>query len=259
MKKRMRAARALLPAALAILGGCASRGEIVAFQEDLAHIRGQVDRVEARQSEQDSLLIGRVEFLKERFRDTEAVLRLLKADQQQGTDELRGLITEVRATLEDAQTYNRRLAQKVDELNLILARQGLQQERDSLAASDPGWLYNQATLDRVRGLPQLARSGFREYLSRFPKGEMTPLCRYWIADTWLSEQQPDSALRQYEAFEKATPEHPQVPSSMLRRALILAGKGKPEQARQLLETVRRRWPNRPEAELAKERLEELGK
>ena len=259
MRKQGKARRLLALAALVFIGGCASRGEIVAFQEDVAHIRGQVDRVEQRQSEQDSLLIGRVEFLKERFRDTESVLRLLKADQLQGTDELRGLITEVRSTLEDAQTYNRRLAQKVDELNLILARQGLQQERDSLAASDPGWLYNQATLDRVRGLPQLARSGFREYLNRFPKGEMTPLCRYWIADTWLSEQQPDSALAQYEAFEKSAPEHAQLPASMLRRALILAGKGKKDQARQLLETVRRRWPNRPEAELAGERLSELGK
>jgi TolA-binding protein len=45
---------------------------------------------------------------------------------------------------------------------------------------------------------------------------------------------------------------------MVRRAMILAGNGKSEQARQLLETVRRRWPTRPEAELARERLEELG-
>jgi TolA-binding protein len=243
---------------LAAWSGCASRGEIVGFQEDLAHIRGKVDRVEARQTEQDSLLIGRVEFLKDRFRETEAVLRLLKAEQLQGTDELRNLIGEVRSTLEDAQTYNRRLAQKVDELNLILARQGLRQQRDSLAQADPSWLYNQATLDRVRGLPQLARSGFREYLSRYPKGEMVPLCHYWIADTWLSEQQPDSALGQYETFERLAPDHFQVPASMVRRAMILAGNGKSEQARQLLETVRRRWPTRPEAELARERLEELG-
>ncbi len=252
----------LLPLALAAtvwLAGCASRSEIVAFQEDMAHIKGKVDRVEGRQSEQDSLLIGRVEFLKERFRDTEAVLRLLKADQLQGTEDLRNLLTEVRSTLDDAGTYNRRLAQKVDELNLILARQGLRQQRDSLALADPSWLYNQATLDRVRGLPELARSGFREYLTRFPKGEMVALCRYWIGDTWLSEQQPDSALTQYERFEKSHPDHAQVPASMLRRSLILAGKGKTEQARSLLETVRKRWPNRPEAELANERLEELGK
>jgi len=219
----------LVVSGAAWFAGCASRGEIVAFQEDLAHIKGKVDRVEERQSEQDSLLIGRVEFL------------------------------EVRSTLEDAGTYNRRLAQKVDELNLILARQGLRQQRDSLAASDPSWLYNQATLDRVRGLPELARSGFKEYLARFPKGEMSPLCRYWIADTWLSEQQPDSALAQYERFEKAHPDHAQVPASMVRRAMILAGKGKTDSARTLYEAVRKRWPNRPEAELAKERLQELGK
>jgi len=254
--------KTLFPLALAgavWFSGCASRGEIVAFQEDLSHIKGKVDRVEERQSEQDSLLIGRVEYLKERLRETEATLRLLKADQLQGTEDLRNLLTEVRSTLEDAGTYNRRLAQKVDELNLILARQGLRQQRDSLAASDPSWLYNQATLDRVRGLPELARSGFKEYLARFPKGEMSPLCRYWIADTWLSEQQPDSALAQYERYEKAHPDHGQVPASMLRRAMILAGKGKTDNAKALYEAVRKRWPNRPEAELAKERLQELGK
>lgn len=241
-----------------LVGGCASRREILGFQEELSSIKGTVEAVQQRQGDQDSLLIGRVEYLKERFRDTESVLRVLKADQLQGTEDLRGLITEVRSTLEDAQTYNRRLAQKVDELNLILARQGLRQERDSMAQADPSWLYNQASLDRVRGLPQLARAGYREYLTRFPKGEMTAYCRYWIGDTWLSEQQPDSALSQYQSFEKQHPEHGQVPASMLRRAMILAGKGKKEQARSLLETLRSRWPQRPEAEMAKERLAELG-
>lgn len=240
------------------LGGCASRSEIVSFQVDMAELKSGIAEISAGQNAQDSLLIGRVEFLKERLRETEVVLRRLKADQLQGTEDLRGMLEELRLTLEDAGDYNRRLQQKMDELNLILARQGLRQERDSLAAEDPAWLYNQANLDRMRGMPELARAGFREYLSRFPDGQMQGWCRYWIADTWLSEQLLDSAYQEYQRFEELNPAHDRWLSSRLRRARILAASGHEEGARLLLEEVLRDHGDSPEAALAREQLRELG-
>ncbi len=247
----------ILITSMLIVMGCASRGEIVAFQEDMRYLRYGMSRVQAGQSLQDSLLIGRVDVLKSRLLETETVLRRLRADQQQGTEDLRGLIEELRLTLEESGTYNRRLQQKMDELNLILARQGLRQERDSLAGADPEWLYNQANLDRMRGLPDLARSGFREYLARFPEASMSGWSSYWIADTWLSEQQMDSAFVQYENFLLFHPTHEKAASARLHRARILAAQGKPEEARHELDSLISLYPNSHEAMLAGEQLKEL--
>lgn len=255
-RPRRRAAR-LSALALLAFAGCASRGEIEAFQADLATIQRNQAAVQERQAAQDSLLVGRVELLRERLRETETVLRGLKADQLQGTEELRALIQTVRATLDDAGVYNRRLAQKVDELNLILARQGLRQERDSLAGADPDWIYNQASLDLWRGFPELARAGFREYLGRWPEGPQAASCSYWIADTWISEQQPDSAWNQLLGFEARWPDDSRLPSSRLRRALLAAGRGEADAARALLQELIATWPESSEARLAGERLEEL--
>jgi TolA-binding protein len=255
MKRNLR--RSLgLPALALLVVGCASRGEIEAFQTDLVQIQEQLAAVGRRQAAQDSLLVSRVERLRERLLETEAVLRSLKADQQQGMEELGALIGTVRATLDDAGVHNRRLAQKIDELNLILARQGLRQERDELAGADPEWLFNQANLDLWRGFPELARAGFREYLARFPEGPQASACSYWIADTWISEQQPDSAWNQLLRFETAWPEDPRLPASLLRRALIAAGRGEEAPARELLGEVLLRWPESAEARLARERLRE---
>ncbi len=245
----------LLPVLLAT-AGCASRGEIEAFQRDLTLLGEQLHRVEGRQEQQDSLLVARVEFLKDRLRENELVLRTMKADQLQTAEELLGLIQTLRAMFEDAGGTNRRLAQKVDELNLILARQGLRQDRDSQAPADPAWLYNQATLDLYRGFPELARAGFREYLGRYPEGDMAHLCMYWIADTWISEQQPDSAWRALTHFEERHPDSPRLPASLLRRALILAGAGKEAESVELLERVIREYPESAEARIARQRVAE---
>ena len=145
--------------------GCASRGEIESFQSDFSVVKEQLSRIEHRQSLQDSLYEGRMDLLRQRLLEGEMVLRQVKAEQLSGQEELAALIHEVRASMDDADAYNQRLARKVDELNLLLARQGLQQERDSLAGADPQWLYNQATLDRYRGFPELARAGYNEYLA----------------------------------------------------------------------------------------------
>lgn len=254
--KRPRPSRLLPALALLTLAGCASRSEIESFQADVVQIKADLASVQLRQASQDSLLVGRVDLLRERLLETETVLRSLKADQLQGTEELRALIQTVRATLDDAGVYNRRLAQKVDELNLILARQGLRQERDSLAGADPDWIYNQASLDLWRGFPELARAGFREYLARWPAGTQAASCSYWIADTWISEQQPDSAWNQLRTFEATWPDDLRLPSSRLRRALIAAGRGEADEARALLEEIVVRWPESAEARLARERLDE---
>ncbi len=235
------------------LASCASREEVLGFQQDHLRIQEGLQEQQHALARTDSLLQLQLAYLSERAHESELVLRSLKADQLQTAEELHTLIGTITASLEDASVYNRRLAQKVDELNLILARQGLRQERDSLA-EDPAWLYNQATLDLYRGFPELARAGFREYLARFPEGEEAANCRYWIADTWISEQQADSARTVLRDFIAQYPQHKRKPAALLRLGLLEAAAGEADAAHETLNLVIQEAPESAEARLARERL-----
>jgi TolA-binding protein len=250
---------AVLLISLIQLTGCASRSEVEGFQSDMLMIKQNLGEISQRQrstQQLDSLDAALLSFLRERLRDNELILRTMKADQLQSATELRSLIETIAATLDDVGSYNRRLAQKVDELNLILARQGLRQQQDSLLSADPQWLYNQATLDLYRGFPELARAGYREYLYRFPGGEMSDLCSFWIADCWLSEQKPDSALFVLEGFEANYPDSAKLPAATFRRALLLLANNREPEGIELLNKIIQDWPESNEAKLAAERLAE---
>ncbi len=241
---------------LLLLSACASRHEIEGLLQDSREMRAGLERIEQRQAAQDSLLLDRVEYLKERIREGETIQRTMKADQISTGEELRELIVTMQRTLVEGQDFNRRLATKIEELNVLLAQSGLRQERDSLAGADPDWLYNQGTLDLYRGFPELARLSFREYLARFPGAEHEEDVRYWLAETFLSEQQPDSALRVLEDFLTRYPGSAKEPAAMSRKAMLLAARGEEQQAQELFLAVMRNWPQSPEAEIARQRLAE---
>ena len=253
-KKRHPVATACITCILLLmLNACASREEILGFQADHRQIRAGLEAQQRELARRDSLMQEELLNLAARAHESELILRSLKADQLQTAEELHSLVGTITASLQDAGVYNQRLARKVDELNLILARQGVRQERDSLA-SDPAWLYNQATLDLYRGFPELARAGFREYLARFPEGEEAAHCRYWIADTWISEQQPDSASQALQQFLVEYPGHTRRPAALLRLALLEAAAGEDASAASKLESVIQDYPESAEARLARERL-----
>jgi TolA-binding protein len=245
---------AALALCASLFTSCASRGEIESFQQDFTIIKEHLQVIEQRQSRQDSLFVDRMNLLRQRLLEGQTVLRQLKADQLTGQEELAELILQIRAGIEDADAYNQRLAKKVDELNILLARQGLKQDRDTLASADPQWLYNQATLDRYRGFPQLARLGYKEYIARFPDGTMRAACSYWLAETWMAEQQADSALAQLDLFLKIFPKDDLQGDALLKRALLLAAKGEIETAREIYRALIKDNPGSTVARLAQERL-----
>ncbi len=236
--------------------GCASRAEVESFQQDFRLVKHQLDAIAQRQSAQDSLYVDRMNLLRQQLLESQSVMRQLKADQLTGQEELASLIRQIRASMEDADSYNRRLASKVDELNVLLARQGVKQGRDSLASADPQWLYNQATLDRYRGFPQLARVGYKEYLSRFPDGSMCAAASYWLAETWMAEQQADSALVWIDFFLQEYPQDALQWDAKLKRAVLLASKGDSESAQEIYRDLIREAPESAAARLAQERLSE---
>ncbi|MCA9785841.1 MAG: tetratricopeptide repeat protein [Candidatus Cloacimonetes bacterium] len=235
---------------------CASRREVEGMLSDVQQMRSALDRIEQTQAAQDSLLLDRTEFINGRITEGETFQRRNKADQMESLGEMRQLMASLSVSLQEGQQFSRSLSHRLEELTVLLAQSGVKQMRDSLVNADPEWLYNQATLDLYRGFPELSRLGLREYLHRFPKGPRVEYAHYWLAETWLSEQNPDSALVALDAFLGDYPNSSKRPAAQVRKALLVASLGDGATAETLLEEVLQRWPQSAEARIARQRLEE---
>lgn len=249
----------LLPALLGLallLGGCASRREVEGLLADVQRMRSALDRIEQGQVTHDSLLQQGNAQLEQRIASGEDIQRRIKADQVESLGEMRELMASLGVSLQEGQEFSRRLSHRLEELTVLMAQSGLRQRRDSLTRADPEWLYNQATLDLYRGFPELSRMGLREYIHRFPKGPRVELCRYWVAETFLSEQNDDSARVTLDAFLAEYPNSVKRPAAQVRKGLLLAASGQGDEATRLLEEVVQRWPASAEARIARQRLEE---
>jgi TolA-binding protein len=239
-----------------LLGGCASRREVEGLLADVQRMRSALDRIETHQQDQDSLIVDRTGVIDTRIAEGENIQRRIKADQVESLGEMRELMGSLSVSLQEGQEFSRRLSHRLEELTVLMAQSGLRQRRDSLTRADPEWLYNQATLDLYRGFPELSRMGLREYIHRFPKGPRVELCRYWVAETFLSEQNDDSARVTLDAFLADYPNSVKRPAAQVRKGLLLAASGQGDEATRLLEEVLQRWPQSAEARIARQRLEE---
>lgn len=257
MRRHLTFGRLLALLGLLILAtGCASRREVEGLLADVQRMRSSLDRLEEHQTAQDSLLLDRTGFINDRIAQGESVQQRIKADQVESLGEMRELMATLGVSLQEGQEFSRRLTHRLEELTVLMAQSGLRQKRDSLTLADPEWLYNQSTLDLYRGFPELARLGLREYVHRFPKGPRVELCGYWIAESFLSEQNNDSALVTLDTFLAKWPNSSKRPAAQVRKGLLLASMGQGDEATRLLEEVLQRWPESAEARIARQRLEE---
>lgn len=131
--------------------------------------------------------------------------------------------------------------------------------------------YQAAYLDFSRGRYELALSGFREFLRRYPDSPLADSAQYGIGESYYSlasaaaaESQPDKATRALEQsvqeFRKVIVMYPRgakVPTALYKEALALAELKQTALARTRLQYLLDHFPQSEEAPLAKERLAAL--
>jgi tol-pal system protein YbgF len=131
--------------------------------------------------------------------------------------------------------------------------------------------YQAAYLDFTRGRYELAMSGFRDFLRRYPDSPLADSAQYGIGESYYSlataattQGQTDRATRALEQavqeFRKvivAYPRGSKVPSALYKEALSLTELKQPALARARLQYLVDHFPQSEEAPLAKERLAAL--
>jgi tol-pal system protein YbgF len=139
------------------------------------------------------------------------------------------------------------------------------------AGATPEESYQAAYLDFSRGRYELAMSGFRDFLRRYPDSPLADSAQYGIGESYYSvaaaatsQGQTDKATRALEQavqeFRKVIVIYPRgskVPSALYKEALSLTELKQTALARTRLQYLVDHFPQSEEAPLAKERLAAL--
>ena len=219
----------------------------------------QMKRVESNQT----VMQGQLLDLKARQAALEEVVQLLKNDAGRLDEAARRNKVDALTQIESLEQQMRSLQARLNDLNERLSR--INQKLDARpartdstmqgAASDAGASYQEASLDFSRGHYPLAIEGFREYLRRFPEGEMAANAQYYIGEAYYAGSDYPAAVEAYEAVLNGYPGSGRAAAALLKIAYCYLAQGDDNGGRAYLERVVREYPTSAEAALAQARLQ----
>lgn len=254
-------------AALAVLaGGCVSGEDIAAIQSQLNDIQRQVLTLQQQSSSKQE-----VEELQSSIASQTQALIKSEADVQVALRDLSTQIDQLQANLEDTNFRLSQLSQQIaatnQELNSVrslLGGSGLSSPSTGAVpagpseAADPQSLYQSAYNDYLRGNYDLAIRGFGEYLRTFPDTEQSDNAAYWIGECYFSQGRYRQAIGEFDKMLDRYPRSDKLASALLKKGYAYLELGQREQGVVQLQHVLRQYPGTDEANLARQRLREVG-
>ena len=236
-----RAARALgaliLAAALGMAPGCAAP-QLTLIKSGLDSLRAVVDTMKTRDS----------------------VTYVVLSDTRREVAQQRDILLSTRAstgtTTQELFDQMGRLEGKLDE---VMGRfQQLSQRAPppvtAPAQGDPNQLYDQANQDLTQGRYGLALQGFRDFVRRYPSGELSDNAQYGVGECFFAQSRFDSASVEYAKVESGWPQGDRVPAALYKLGLSRERLNQTDAAKKTFEDLVKRFPNSGEAQLARERL-----
>ena len=253
---------AVVPVVLSLVG-CVGASDIDAIQSQLSDIQRQVLQLQKQTSSKEE--VGELQGLI--AKQTESLLRS-EADMKVVVENLSTQIDQLEANLEDTNFRLSQLSQQIAATN-----QELKSVRSALgttggaaasgqgpltSASDPQALYQTAYNDYLRGNYDLATLGFRQYLESFPGTELADNAAYWIGECYFSQGKYQQAIREFDDILGRYPRSDKLASALLKKGYAYLEMGEREQGVVQLRHVVREYPGTDEANLARQRLSDLG-
>lgn len=229
---------------LVVLGGCATK-------QDVRDLTDQISTLRATQEE----------MLREVQRQNAMIMDSLSA---RGT-QLRGDITNQLVGIERQLVQIQELTgQGQTQLSQLRDQIRVREESaagfgtaDSVPAGEPEELLDAALESLERGSLTTARAGFEEFLRLFPQHPLAADAQFHVGETYEEEGEPTRALEAYARVLQLHPASARAPAALYRGAIIEAGRGNRDEARMLFSRIVSAYPDTPEAELAREQLDEM--
>lgn len=258
---------------LGLLSGCALRGDVRKVELQVEALRSEMSRSDsARRIERDSL--ARV------LASVQATI----ASEQNALVQIRGDIRSdlqaVQQQLMALQELTGQSQQRLSELRSRLSSPApapVQPPVDTTtggagtpptapaatpsggaAGTGPDQMYDLTMQQYRRGSFTTARLGFREFLRLYPNDDRAPDALYFVGESFAPEN-PDSASAVYQDVVKRFPNSPRAPSALYKLGLLAQQRGDKAGARTYFARVMAGYPRSDEANLARDRLQALGR
>lgn len=229
---------------LAALSGCATRNEIVGFQEDSRYIRQRVDSIAFSQM-----------TVQEQVEQLAGDIREMRSNSEYGSTDLQERVETLASRLDEILV---RLDRSLAPLEEFL--RGQNGEKSAGPASATGVdIYDAAMQDLSLGNYDLAEVGFLSFLSKNPRSELADDARYGLAETFYARKMYEEAAAEYTRVVDMDPMGWKAPAAMLKLGLCYKQLTRVQEARTVWNQLVRDFPNSDEAKVAQQRLNELGR
>ena len=252
----------LLPvSALGLAAGCALRGDVRKVELQVEAMKAELAQAQAaRQADHDSLLA------------TIAALQHTLAAQQRYLEQVRGDIKTDHVASQQALVTIQELA-GVSQRLLSEQRRRLDEARGrpvgsvdtgsgggsgSPGGTGPDQMYEVSLQQLRRGSLSTARLGFREFLRTYPTHELAADALFYVGETFAPEN-PDSAGAVYEQVVRNYPNSPRAPAALYKLGLSAEARRDLNAARNYYTRVIAGYPRSVEANLARDKLQRLGR
>ncbi|MBN1824332.1 MAG: tol-pal system protein YbgF [Endomicrobiales bacterium] len=223
-----------LPALLLVLAGfsgcIATSSEMSGLRDDIYELQLKLNELQSNQADLSSKMDTMM-----------SKMDLLSSD----LEETRNRMSLLGQRLDDVESN---ISQRVNKLSQHLSGSSIS------VPPPPSEVYRMAYSDFSRGKFELAITGFRSYLEKYPQGEMAPQSRYYIGESYYAQDDWQKAAEEFDLVEKEYPKIGSVASARFKKALCLEQSGKKEEAKDLFESLLKDYPNSPEAFSAKDKL-----
>jgi tol-pal system protein YbgF len=271
----------LLPlvASLALLGGCASTGDVARLQNQVAELQEELAGLKRTTAAKEE-----VQNVNQRIAEqTEQLLRS-SATLVSKVDQMEERLQNSQGTIEQTNYRIDRMAQQMTQLQRDVELLGARVQSASPAppgtpsseitvpapapgvgpvltpvpAENPVDLYQAAYRDYQRGNYDLAISGFRDFIAQSPNSDLADNAAYWIGESLFSQKKYQEAIAQFDTVVTQYPRSDKVPGALLKKGFSYLNINERAQGIVQLQYVVHEHPNASEAALARQRLRQLG-
>jgi tol-pal system protein YbgF len=288
LRRTLPLAACLVSLTAILAGGCVTPQDIEGLNAQLADIQRQVLQIQKQAPSKEEVSSQMSTLGTNMGRQMESLLKT-EADMQVKLQDLSSQIDELQAKLEDTNYRLAQLSQQIAATNQELKtfrslpslppgaapegtvggdpQQPVQpppQQQNPGARSggntgaDPQSLYNSAYNDYLKGSYDLALREFQEYLDNFPATDLADNATYWIGECYYRQRRFRQAVDQFDAVLERYPRSDKVAAATLKKGYAHLELGERSQGVVQLRHVIRQYPTSDEANLARQRLREIG-
>ena len=266
------------------LAGCATTSDLARMDARISMLRKENSALEARidalekklssENEKDFDLRGQFAGLDAEFDRLKSEVRKIKGGYEETEYRLKtdnaAIKTEIETIEDQLKSQKDSLSfhdKRLDRLETYMGLEAIDKFKARVESSLPGKtdinslsedeLYKVSMQAYARKEMDTALEGFQTFLKKFPGSDKADNARFWIGEIYFSEKWYEKAILEYEDVIKSYPKGNKVPAAYLKQGISFSKLGEKANARLILKTLIKKFPDSKEARIAKRMIADI--